>query len=251
VTLGQLRLADDPTEALAYATASLELADTPEARVFVMKALWEAPPSLTLPVGPPSQRVPVFSPDGTRLAAGDHDPVELLWRESGGAPVSLEGNEFSPRGSNLPGWSADGHLVTGLCCGLATRAHVWSADGRRLRTIEFGAPTEWQVGKEHLLAQTEEGRPGSRTLLLRSWRLPDGESTVLGRVSAVVGSFATDAFLPDATGWAHAQGSALFVRALPSPARPWPRRVRTASSSGASPATPPTFSWGTRESYRE
>ena len=56
VTLAQLRLADDPTEALAYATASLELADTPEARVFVMKALWEAPPSFTLPVGPPAQR---------------------------------------------------------------------------------------------------------------------------------------------------------------------------------------------------
>ena len=141
MTLAQLRLADDPTEALAYATASLELADTPEARVFVMKALWEAPPSFTLPVGPPAQRAPAFSPDGTKLAAGGHDPVELLWNESGGAPTPLEGNEISPRGSNVAGWSADGHLVTGLCCGLSTKVHVWSAEGKRRRTIEFGAPT--------------------------------------------------------------------------------------------------------------
>ena len=105
VTLGQLRLADDPTEALAFATASLELADTPEARVFVMKALWEAPPSFTLPVGPPSQREPAFSPDGTKLAAGDHDPVELLWNESGGAPMSLEGDRDQPT------WLERGWLV--------------------------------------------------------------------------------------------------------------------------------------------
>jgi eukaryotic-like serine/threonine-protein kinase len=215
VTLGQLRLADDPTEALAYATASLELADTSEARVFAMKALWEAPPSFTLPVGPPPQRAPAFSPDGTKLAAGGHDPVELLWNESGGAPISLDGNEISPRGQNIAGWSADGHLVTGLCCTLATRVHVWSAEGKRLRTIEFGAPTRWQVGKEHVFGETEEGPPGRRALLLRSWRLRDGEPNVLDRVpGSILGPSAPSAFLPDATGWAHARGSALFVRPL-------------------------------------
>ena len=83
VALAQMRLADDPTEALAYATASLELADTDEARVFVMKALWQAPPSLTLPVGPPAQTEVSFSPDGTKLAATGRDPVQFLWNESG------------------------------------------------------------------------------------------------------------------------------------------------------------------------
>ena len=48
LALGQLRLAEDPTEALAFATASLELADTPEARVFAMKALGEGPPAREL-----------------------------------------------------------------------------------------------------------------------------------------------------------------------------------------------------------
>jgi hypothetical protein len=215
VSLAQLRLADDPTEALAYATASLELADTPEARVFVMKSLWEAPPCFILPVGPPAQRAPSFSPDGTRLAAGGHDPVELLWNESAGAPVPLGGNEISERGSNVALWSADGQLVTGLCCGLGAKAHVWSGEGRRLRTIEFGAPTRSQVGKEHVFGETEEGPPGRRMLQLRSWRLPDGEATVLGRVPrGLKGPSFTSAFLPDGTGWVHVRESALFVRPL-------------------------------------
>ena len=36
---------DDPTEALAFATASLELADTADARLFALRALQEAPPA--------------------------------------------------------------------------------------------------------------------------------------------------------------------------------------------------------------
>jgi WD40 repeat protein len=141
--------------------------------------------------------------------------VQLLWSESGGSPTPLEGQEVSQRGSNIAEWSADGHLVTGLCCTLSTRVHVWSADGERLRTIEFGVPTWWQVGKERVFGETEEGPPGSRTLLLRSWRLRDGEARILGRVpTSVKGPSVPRAFLPDGTGWVHVRENALFVRPL-------------------------------------
>ena len=43
LALGQLRLEDYPTATLAHAIASLELADTPEARRLALRALWEGP----------------------------------------------------------------------------------------------------------------------------------------------------------------------------------------------------------------
>jgi hypothetical protein len=91
----------------------------------------------------------------------------------------------------------------------------WSAEGKRLQTIDFGPPTLWQVGKEHVFGETEDGRPGSRVLLLRSWRLQDGDETVLGRVPrGLKGPLFTSAFLPDGTGWAYVREKALFVRPL-------------------------------------
>ncbi|MGH9337487.1 MAG: hypothetical protein ACRD21_27365, partial [Vicinamibacteria bacterium] len=73
LALAELRFAEDPTEALAFATASLELADTEEARIFAMKALWEAPPALELIGNSQAIRVPAFSPDGN----GSPPPVTL------------------------------------------------------------------------------------------------------------------------------------------------------------------------------
>ena len=105
VTLGQLRLADDPTEALAYATASLELADTHEARVFVMKALWEAPPSFTLPVGPPAAAGAVVQPRRDEAGRrGARPGAASLERERGPADArsrvtrSARGARTSPDG---------------------------------------------------------------------------------------------------------------------------------------------------------
>jgi len=43
IAIGQVRLEDYPTAALAYATQSLELADSEEARFLAMEALWEGP----------------------------------------------------------------------------------------------------------------------------------------------------------------------------------------------------------------
>ena len=43
IALGQVQLEDYPTSTLAYATASLELSDTEEARLLAVEALWEGP----------------------------------------------------------------------------------------------------------------------------------------------------------------------------------------------------------------
>ena len=58
----------------------------------------------------------------------------------------LGGHDIRSTGTNHALWTADGSLVTGLCCGLAHQVQLWSLpEGRRLRTVEFGAPTWWQV----------------------------------------------------------------------------------------------------------
>ncbi len=43
VAIGQVRLDDYPTAALAYATSSLELSDSEEARLLALEALWQGP----------------------------------------------------------------------------------------------------------------------------------------------------------------------------------------------------------------
>ena len=77
LALAQIRLDEDPSEALALATASLELADTDEGRLFALRALWESPPVFDLAIGGTDGRVPAFSPDGRRVAVAGH---------SGGGP---------------------------------------------------------------------------------------------------------------------------------------------------------------------
>ena len=65
LALGQLRLEDYPTATLAHAIASLELADTAEARRLGLEALWEGPTAFVVNTDP--SRAAAFTPDGDRL----------------------------------------------------------------------------------------------------------------------------------------------------------------------------------------
>jgi hypothetical protein len=72
IAFGQLGLLhpteSDPTMSLSYALASLELADSYEARILALKALWKRPPRLQIQM---AQGWGVdFSPDGRQLAVG-------------------------------------------------------------------------------------------------------------------------------------------------------------------------------------
>jgi hypothetical protein len=104
LALAQLKLQEDPTEALAYATASLDLADTKEARVMALRAVQEAPPAWEVPSDISDAKIPRFSPDGRRLAVAGHSAVVGVWDENGGPPIRLPDHETSPWGGNLAMW---------------------------------------------------------------------------------------------------------------------------------------------------
>ena len=101
LALAQLKLQEDPTEALAFATASLEMGDTKEARVMALRALQEAPPAWEVPSGFSGARKPVFSPDGRRLVVAGHSTEVGVWDENGGPPILLPGHERHLGGGNL------------------------------------------------------------------------------------------------------------------------------------------------------
>lgn len=68
VALGRSVLESNHTAALAYASKSLEVADSPEARRFALEILWSAPPARLL--HDTGSLVFAFSPDGRWLSAG-------------------------------------------------------------------------------------------------------------------------------------------------------------------------------------
>jgi WD40 repeat protein len=218
LALGELTLQGDPTEALAYATASLELADTKEARLMALRALHEAPPAWEVLSGITDAKIPAFSPNGRHLAVAGHSAVVGVWDENGGPPVQLPDHETSPRGGNEAMWASDELLVTGLGFGTGQQAHVWSVPGgKKLLTIDFGTPSWWQVGAGRLFAQTPEGGPVKpyARLLLRSWLLPDGAAEVLGRVDAKKLGRTTSLFEPHGRAWLYTRGTTTHLVPLP------------------------------------
>ncbi len=100
LALGRLQLEDHPTAGLAYALASLEVADTPAARRFALRTLAHGAPAFVLPR---TQSLNA-SADGRWLATGSLTEGAWLWAREGGAPVFLgnsvgiAGVRFDPQG---------------------------------------------------------------------------------------------------------------------------------------------------------
>jgi hypothetical protein len=219
LALALLKLRGDPTEALAYATASLDLADTKDARVTALRALSEAPPAWELVSGIRMARRPVFSPDGRRLAVAGFSTVVGVWDDNGSPPVHLAGHETSPRGGTAASWVSNYLLVTGLSWEIGRQVHVWSLPGgTKLRMIDFGAPSLWQVGPGRLFAQTPVAPSSAPFLgggLLRSWQMPDGEPEVLGRIDAQKLGSTSSLLEPHGRAWLYTKGKTTHLVPLP------------------------------------
>jgi WD40 repeat protein len=222
LALAQLQLDTDPTEALAFATASLELADTREARIFAVRSLWAGPPLLALDLGNTAEgqfAVPTFSPDGRWLAvAGLVNENVLVYGEDGRQPVVLGGHAVSADGPIQCAWTRDGLLVTGHEA--EGRARVWEMpEGRLVRTIEFEERALWQVGDEHVYAwlgqqtQTPPGEPWPVRLV--RWKLTDGSAEDLGSVDLRSGGATTTIFDPRGEAWIYSKGNGVYARRLP------------------------------------
>jgi WD40 repeat protein len=216
LALARLQFEKDPTEALAYATSSLELADTTEGRIFALRTLSGSSPYNLLIGGNKRVRAPVFSPDGRWLAAAGHAEEALVWPGSGGDPVRLPGHIVSPRGSSVPSWWSSNYLVTGNPSG-ERRVRLWSIpEGRLVRTIDFEAQALWQVGKTHLLAKVGENiwKPEPGLIKLQRWGLPDGELEELGSVDLDSVGAHCSIFDPSGRGWIYASGRNIYYRPL-------------------------------------
>jgi hypothetical protein len=219
LAIAQVQIETDPTEALAYATASLELADNYEARVFTTRALSAGPPVRVLDIRRSVGGMfweSTFSPDGRWLAlAALNNENVLVYGERGGDPIILGGHVVPPTGPIRCGWSGDGLLVTGHPT--EERVRVWKIpEGRAIRTIDFGQTVSWGVGEEHLIAEIGPGawaQPGP-TRLMR-WKLPDGEAEDLGLVDFGVLGARQSIFHPGGEAWLYATGDGAYSRPLP------------------------------------
>jgi WD40 repeat protein/DNA-binding winged helix-turn-helix (wHTH) protein len=129
VALGQAERERNPAAALAYATKSLELVDTEEARLLALRVLQGGPTALTAPTNEqePPFRV-AFSPDGEWLAEGGNQCVRLRHRNGEQSIVVRRG--YAPAYAFGP----EDHLLVADHSG---EIGIWSLpEGRKVRRLK-------------------------------------------------------------------------------------------------------------------
>jgi serine/threonine protein kinase/WD40 repeat protein len=224
--LGREILEDNPSGALAYAAASLELADDPDVREFAIETLWQGPTAIE------SERLGEyalslnFGPRGHRLAAGGWQGLHKLWTSDGTLLLGGEESEsaFDPNGVPAYGhgndelvyvdFSGDGRFhVSSSDRGV----RVWSVgNARELRFIDI---QPWWLGVrgQKLLTLTPTG--DGRSVRIQRWPLEEGEAEEAGtwnRPDALSDGLALLRVDVDATGeWlAYAEGPDLHLLRL-------------------------------------
>ena len=181
-SLAQLRLEEHPTAAIAYAIASLELADNPEMRRLALEALWRGPTEFRLPTYSPYSLD--FSADGRWLATANRDDGGMLWPSDGGPPTALEGSDVA-----MEAWiSPRGDLVAANMDVERRKLGLWSfPEGRFRRSFALGDQGStfffpFSRDGERLFTSSERLSAEAYEIEVRSWPVEGGEPDLLARL---------------------------------------------------------------------
>ena len=218
LALGRLQLADHPSAALAYALASLDRADSQEARVFALEALWRGPPAFILEG---LYNIVRFSPNGQWLAGGSIVDGVRLWPHQGDPPVEVIGTQVP----GMPSFRFD--PLSDLLFVEATDLHTWSIpEQRELRRTELPDRTG-VIGVDNAL--TTYTRVGEDDLVFRSWPLAGGEPSELARWNT---EGVSDWDIDPSSEWiAFARGTGVYLKRMEALESP---RARLVGQHGAS-----------------
>jgi WD40 repeat protein len=186
LTAGKSLTTADPSTKLAYALASLELADLPEAHRFALQILSAGPPALMMDAGPVNSIE--FSPNGKWIAAGVRGGLQLLSRD-GSAPITVS-KPYLP-GKFIP-WnaqfSADGEFLVWTMRKDTRVVKVWSMSQRKvIRTFNLDGTTICFVrGSSAFFITDATGSHDAPFLwsnaVVRKWNFDHAEPEVLVRI---------------------------------------------------------------------
>ena len=224
----QLELESYPSAALAYATTSLELSDTLEARLFALRALWKGPTAFV--VDQDTSLLNEFSPDGRWLvqakgepdfrvhvigADGTDEPLDDLYDRPFGLWMDSKSGLFSTLGWGYPGpwalWSVPEKRL------LAKARHELAED-KDISGLAFDARRE-----RILLRVLEEDRFSVDALGF------DGSSLRLGELPFDLRSGAWCENAPNGEWFAVSSGQGVYAIEIGDDALSEPRRLGHAS----------------------
>lgn len=225
LALGQAELDQDPTHALAYATASLERADTQVARRFVMQALWRGPPAFIMPDMPVNPSFLSFSPNNKWLGAGGN---------LGGRLISQDGKKIIVLRNQVkiifipvhPQFLPDNDSVVWSSAHEWNTVLIWSiSQGKEVRRFQMEAPTFYLIRGPLLILFTDIINAKSAEALIkrdrkldwkrcriRSWSLGEKEPKIVGRLD-LEGLLDLDVSY-DGKQLAYAKGQGVYIRPL-------------------------------------
>ena len=186
LALGRGELESDPSAALAYALAATELADTPEGRIFALKALWNGPVArLTeLPIRP--NTFADFDRDGKQLVIGGVGGVQLLDR-GGSIPLFLSESLSRTGWPAWPQFSPNKDLIIWRSSENLRVITVWSVSQKKVvREFQMEGYTGLLVRGGKVILTTDMTGQVEKTgkfgkVLVRTWEFDSAEPRVVGQ----------------------------------------------------------------------